>query len=63
MCFLEGFVDSTIVADKLDVWGECRQKKADACTQVEDALNVAFEGPTHVMAGVNMLKEHVDELA
>ena len=59
-CFVDGFLETSIAADKYDDWALCRTMKKHTCDLVETALDELFDGK--MISGINMLKGMGDQL-
>ena len=53
-CFIDGFIETTITADKYDDWGQCRVMRKHTCDMLEEGLDTLFDGK--MISGINMLK-------
>ena len=53
-CFVDGFIETSIAADKYDDWAQCRTMRKHTCDLVETGLDELFDGK--MIAGINMLK-------
>ena len=53
-CFIDGFIETTITADKYDDWSQCRTMRKHTCDELESALDTLFDG--RMISGINMLK-------